>query len=157
MEAKTKEETTKKRKNYRKKETRNPGKTKIEQRTPHRTDRLDPGTSILEMRSFSTASSTPSLQRTPMAVPEFSTALVAYSTYTNGTNIEIFHLNVSHKYFIYIFHIHGSYKYYICISYMYTEYICMCYFDFPGIITAMVTKSCACPVLFPLEWPLAWV
>lgn len=32
------------------------------------------------MRSFSTASNTPSLQRTPTAVPEFSTALVAYST-----------------------------------------------------------------------------
>lgn len=44
---------------------------------PHR---LDPATSILEMRSFSTARSTPSLQRTPRAVPEFSTALVAYST-----------------------------------------------------------------------------
>lgn len=41
---------------------------------------LDPATSIFEIRSFSTASSTPSLQRTPMAVPEFSTAFVAYST-----------------------------------------------------------------------------
>lgn len=41
---------------------------------------LLPGTKSLLPISFSTARTTPSLHRIPMAVPPFSTALVAYST-----------------------------------------------------------------------------
>lgn len=39
-----------------------------------------PGTSSLLCTNFSTANTTPSLQRKPITVPEFSTALLAYST-----------------------------------------------------------------------------
>lgn len=40
-----------------------------------------PGFSSLLVMSFSSASTMPSLHRMPMAVPPFSTALTAYSTY----------------------------------------------------------------------------
>jgi hypothetical protein len=40
------------------------------------------GLSSLLVTSFSRARTTPSLQRIPMAVPPFSTALTAYSTYS---------------------------------------------------------------------------
>jgi hypothetical protein len=40
-----------------------------------------PGFSSLLVMTFSTASTTPSLQRMPMEVPPFSTALTAYSTW----------------------------------------------------------------------------
>lgn len=43
--------------------------------------RPDPGTSIFAMTSFSTPKITPSLQRTPTAVPLASMALLAYSTW----------------------------------------------------------------------------
>lgn len=46
---------------------------------------LLPGTSSLLPISFSTARTTPSLQRKPIAVPPFSTALVAYSTCRTST------------------------------------------------------------------------
>jgi len=44
---------------------------------------LLPGTNSLLPINFSTARTTPSLQRIPIAVPPFSTAFVAYSTYSN--------------------------------------------------------------------------
>ena len=40
-----------------------------------------PGLSSLLVTNFSTAKMTPSLQRSPMDVPPFSTALTAYSTW----------------------------------------------------------------------------
>jgi hypothetical protein len=40
-----------------------------------------PGLSSLLVTSFSSASTTPSLHRMPTAVPPFSTALTAYSTW----------------------------------------------------------------------------
>lgn len=42
---------------------------------------LAPGLSSLLVVSFSSASTTPSLQRMPTAVPPFSTAFAAYSTW----------------------------------------------------------------------------
>jgi hypothetical protein len=39
------------------------------------------GLSSLDVTSFSTASTTPSLHRMPIEVPPFSTALTAYSTW----------------------------------------------------------------------------
>ena len=51
---------------------------------------LEPGTSSLESRSFSTPMTTPSLHFMPTTVPAFSTALVAYSTWKmrpSGLNV----------------------------------------------------------------------
>ena len=42
---------------------------------------LAPGLSSFEVMTFSTARTTPSLQRMPTDVPPFSTALTAYSTW----------------------------------------------------------------------------
>lgn len=46
-----------------------------------------PGFSSLLVMIFSTASTTPSLHRMPMAVPPFSTALTAYSTYPDSQQL----------------------------------------------------------------------
>lgn len=42
---------------------------------------LEPGFSSLDVMTFSTARTTPSLARIPMEVPPFSTAFTAYSTW----------------------------------------------------------------------------
>jgi hypothetical protein len=54
--------------------------------------RLEPATIILESFCFSTPITTPSLHRMPIEVPEFSTALAAYSiwkTRPSGENVVV--------------------------------------------------------------------
>jgi len=50
---------------------------------------FDVPTNSFDMTSFSTARTTPSLHLKPIAVPPFSTAFAAYSTYTSNTPIQV--------------------------------------------------------------------
>lgn len=58
---------------------------------------LLPGTSSLLPMSFSTARTIPSWQRKPIAVPPFSTALVAYSTCRTSTSHPAIHARSSRR------------------------------------------------------------